>query len=43
MYGHKTNSKEHLKTAQQLFQLVGASATEYDKIQLNFYEVIYIN
>ena len=32
MYGHKTNSKEHLKTAQQLFQLVGASATECDTI-----------
>lgn len=32
MYGQKTNSKEHLKTAQQLFQLVGASATECDTI-----------
>jgi len=27
MYGQKKDSKEHVKTAQQLFQLVGASAT----------------
>lgn len=32
MYGQKKESKEHLKTAQQLFQLVGASATECDTI-----------
>jgi intraflagellar transport protein 56 len=27
MYGQQVDSKDHLKTAQQLFQLVGASAT----------------
>lgn len=27
MYGQKKDSRDHLKTAQQLFQLVGASAT----------------
>ena len=32
MYGQKKDSKEHLKTSQQLFQLVGASATECDTI-----------
>lgn len=32
MLGQETNSKEHLKTAQQLFQLVGASASECDTI-----------
>ena len=32
MYGQKKDSKEHLKTAQQLFQLVSASATECDTI-----------
>ncbi|CAJ1414714.1 unnamed protein product [Effrenium voratum] len=30
--GQKTGSKEHLKLAQQLFQLVGASASECDTI-----------
>ena len=32
MYGQKKDSKQHLKTAQQLFQLVGASATQCDTI-----------
>lgn len=32
MYGQKKDSRDHLKTAQQLFQLVGASATECDTI-----------
>jgi len=27
MYGQKKDSRDHLKTSQQLFQLVGASAT----------------
>jgi intraflagellar transport protein 56 len=31
-YGHKKDSREHLKSAQQLFQIVGASATECDTI-----------
>merc|ERR1719243_90499 len=30
--GQKTGSREHLKLAQQLFQLVGASASECDTI-----------
>lgn len=30
--GQKTGSREHLKIAQQLFQLVGASASECDTI-----------
>ena len=32
MLGQETHSKDHLKTAQQLFQLVGASASECDTI-----------
>lgn len=32
MYGYKKDSKEHIKTAQQFFQMVGASATECDTI-----------
>ena len=31
-YGQKKDSREHLKTSQQLFQIVGASATECDTI-----------
>lgn len=31
-YGQKKDSREHLKSAQQLFQIVGASATECDTI-----------
>mgnify|MGYP003463844250 CR=1 FL=1 len=32
MYGQQNESKDHVKTAQQLFQLVGASSTECDTI-----------
>jgi intraflagellar transport protein 56 len=32
MYGQSQDSREHIKTAQQLFQLVGASSTECDTI-----------
>lgn len=32
MHGQQQDSREHLKTAQQLFQLVGASPTECDTI-----------
>jgi intraflagellar transport protein 56 len=32
MYGQSQDSREHVKTAQQLFQLVGASSTECDTI-----------
>lgn len=32
MYGQQNDSKDHIKTAQQLFQLVGASSTECDTI-----------
>jgi intraflagellar transport protein 56 len=31
-YGQKKDSREFLKSAQQLFQIVGASATECDTI-----------
>jgi intraflagellar transport protein 56 len=31
-YGQRKDSREHIKTAQQLFQIVGASATECDTI-----------